>query len=161
MLTKGFDLILREYRTHRMARFTAWTLAGVAVLWTSDRLTRADGGFHTFLWFVLWVCGIVAAVYYLARLISYLRARLLWRLLPTLGGGLYPHWRRSDFAHSHSCPFWPQGMINGQFATFLVILRLNDHFDEIEQVNRVVLHEARYGGETSPRALLEKIKSFT
>lgn len=159
MLTKGFDLILREYRTHRMARFTAWTLAGVAVLWTSDRLTRADGGFHTFLWFVLWVCGIVAAVYYLARLISYLRARLLWRLLPRLVVayiliGVVP------ISLILTLVFLAAWAINGQFATFLVILRLNDHFDEIEQVNRVVLHEARYGGETSPAALLEKIKQF-
>ena len=39
-------------------------------------------------------------------------------------------------------------------------LRLRDHFDEIEQVNRVVLHEARYGGEKSPPAMLEGIQNF-
>ena len=41
-----------------------------------------------------------------------------------------------------------------------MVLRLRDHFDEIEQVNRVVLHEARYGGEKSPPALLERIRNF-
>jgi sigma-B regulation protein RsbU (phosphoserine phosphatase) len=51
-------------------------------------------------------------------------------------------------------------IINGQFAAYLVTLRLRDHFDEIEQVNRVVLHEARFGGEKSPPALLDRIQKF-
>jgi sigma-B regulation protein RsbU (phosphoserine phosphatase) len=51
-------------------------------------------------------------------------------------------------------------IINGQFAAYLVVLRLRDHFDEIEQVNRVVLHEARYGGEKSPPVLLDRIQNF-
>jgi sigma-B regulation protein RsbU (phosphoserine phosphatase) len=51
-------------------------------------------------------------------------------------------------------------IINGQFAAFLVILRLRDRFDKIEQVNRVVLHQARFGGEKSPPALLERIRNF-
>jgi phosphoserine phosphatase RsbU/P len=159
MLTKGFELLLREYRTHRMARFTAWALAYGAVLQTSDRFTHAAGGVHGLLWFIFWVGAVIGGVYYLTRLMQYLRSRLLWRLLPRLVVtyvliGVVP------ISLILVLALLGAFIINGQFAAFLVILRLNDHFDEIEQVNRVVLHEARYGGETSPSVLLQKIQSF-
>jgi sigma-B regulation protein RsbU (phosphoserine phosphatase) len=159
MLTKGFDLLLQEYRTRRLARFTAWVLAYGAALWVANRFTQASGGVPGFLWFVFWVCAITSGVYYLIRLFRLLRALLLWRLRRRLVVayvliGVVP------ISLIVLLVFLGGWIINGQFAAYLVVLRLHDHFDEIEQVNRVVLHEARYGGEKSPPALLERIHNF-
>jgi sigma-B regulation protein RsbU (phosphoserine phosphatase) len=159
MLTKGFELLLQEYRTRRLTRFTAWVLAYGAALEVADRFTRASGGVPGLLWFVFWVCALVSGVYYLIRLGQFIRTRLLWRLN-----------RRLVVAYVFVA-FVPillilalvvigAYIINGQFAAYLVVHRLRDHFDEIEQVNRVVLHEARYGGEKSPPVLLERIQRF-
>ena len=159
MLTKAFELLLHEYRTHRWARFTAWVSAYGAALWVADRLTRATGGVPGLLWFVFWVCALVSGVYYLVRLLRFVRTRLLWRLRRRLVVayiliGVVP------ISLILVLVLLGAFIINGQFAAFLVVLRLRDHFDEIEQVNRVVLHEARYGGEKSPPALLERIRNF-
>jgi sigma-B regulation protein RsbU (phosphoserine phosphatase) len=159
MFTKGFELLLQEYRTRRLARFTAWVLAYGAVLWTADRITRATGGVNGFLWFVFWVCAVVSSVYYLTRLMRFIRSRLLWRLRRRLVVayiliGVVP------ISLILVLVFLGAFIINGQFAAFLVVLRLRDHFDEIEQVNRVVLHQARFGGEKSPPVLLERIRNF-
>ncbi len=159
MLTKGFELLLHEYRTHRLARFTAWVAAYGAALWTANRLTRVAGGVPTFFWFVFWVCALVSGVYYLARLLRFIRTRLLWRLQRRLVVayvliGVVP------ISLILVLVLLGASIINGQFAAFLVVHRLNDHFDEIKQVNRVVLHEARYGAEKSPPALLARIQRF-
>jgi len=159
MLTKGFDLLLREYRTRRLARFTAWVLAYGAALKAADRFTRTSGGVPTLLWFVFWVCALVSGVYYLARLMRFIRTHLLWRLRRRLVVayiliGVVP------ISLIIVLVLLGAFIINGQFAAFLVILRLRDRFDRIEQVNRVVLHEARYGGEKSPPAMLERIRNF-
>jgi sigma-B regulation protein RsbU (phosphoserine phosphatase) len=159
MLTKGFDLLLHEYRTHRLARFTAWVLAYGAALWVANRFTRASGGVPGLLWFVFWVCALVSGFYYLIRLLRFVRTRLLWRLQRRLVVayvviGFVPI---SLIVALVILGAW---IINGQFAAFLVVLRLRDHFDEIEQVNRVVLHEAHYGGQKSPPAMLDGIQKF-
>jgi len=159
MLTKGFELLLEEYRTRRWARFTAWVLAYGAALWVADRLTRAAGGVPGLLWFVFWVCALVSGVYYLIRLLRFIRTRLLWRLQRRLVVayiviGVVP------ISLILALVILGAWIINGQFAAFLVVLRLHDRFDRIEQVNRVVLHEARYGGEKSPPALLDRIRKF-
>jgi sigma-B regulation protein RsbU (phosphoserine phosphatase) len=153
------EILLREYRSHRLARFTAWVAAYGAALWTTNRFTHAGGGVTVFLWFVFWVCALVSGVYYLARLLRFIRTRLLWRLqrrlvLAYLLIGALP------ISLILLLVFLGAFIINGQFAAFLVVLRLRDHFDEIEQVNRVVLHEARFGGEKSPPVLLNKIRDF-
>jgi sigma-B regulation protein RsbU (phosphoserine phosphatase) len=159
MHMKAFDLVLQEYRTRRLARFTAWVLAYGAALWVVDRFTRATGGAPGLLWFIFWVCALVSGVYYLVRLMRFIRTRVLWRLRRRLVVayiliGVVPI---SLFLLLVVLGAW---IINGQFAAYLVILRLRDRFDKIEQVNRVVLHEARYGGITSPPALLERIRNF-
>ena len=159
MLTKGFELLLQEYRTRRLARFTAWVLAYGAALGVADRLTRATGGVPGLLWFVFWVCALVSSIYYLIRLLRFIRTRLLWRLQRRLVVayvliGVVP------ISLILVLVLLAVFIINGQFAAYLVVLRLRDRFDEIEQVNRVVLHEARYGGEKSPPALLERIRKF-
>jgi sigma-B regulation protein RsbU (phosphoserine phosphatase) len=159
MLTKGFELLLQEYRTRRFARFTAWILAYGAALWVADRFTRGSGGVPGLLWFVFWICALISGVYYLIRFLRFIRTRLLWRLQRRLVVayiliGVVP------ISLILLLVFLGAFIINGQFAAFLVILRLRDRFDRIEQVNRVVLHEARYGGEKSPPALLERIRNF-
>jgi sigma-B regulation protein RsbU (phosphoserine phosphatase) len=159
---RGADMLetlLREYRTHRLARFTAWILAFGAVLWVIGRLSHATGGVYGFLWFVFWICALVSGVYYLVRLLRVIRSRLLWRLRRRLIVayiliGVVP------ISLILVLVFLGAFIINGQFAAFLVVLRLRDHFDEIEQVNRVVLQEARYGGEKSPPAMLDGIQKF-
>jgi sigma-B regulation protein RsbU (phosphoserine phosphatase) len=159
MRTTGFGLLLKEYRAHRLARFTAWVLAYGAALWAGDRLTRATGGVSGLFWFVFWVCALVCGVYYLIRLVRFIRRRVLWRLQRRLVVayiliGVVP------ISLILLLVFLGAFIINGQFAAFLVVHRLRDHFDEIEQVNRVVLHEARYGGIKSPTKLLAGIQKF-
>jgi sigma-B regulation protein RsbU (phosphoserine phosphatase) len=159
MLTVVFELLLQEYRTRRMARFTVWALAYGAALWVADRLTRATGGVPGLLWLLFWVCVLVGGVYYFGRLLGFVRSRVLWRLR-----------RRLVVAYAFIA-FVPillilllvalgAFIINGQFAAFLVVLRLRERFDEIQQVNRVVLHEARFTGEKSPQVLLDAIRNF-
>jgi len=159
MLTKGFELLLREYRTHRLARFTAWVLAYGAALWVSDRFTRAAGDVSGLLWFVFWVCALVSGVYYLARLMRFIRSRLLWRLRRRLVVA-YVFIAFVPILLIFSLVVMGAFIFNGQLAAYLVVLRLRDHFDEIEQVNRVVLHEARSTGETSPQVMLKGIEKF-
>ena len=156
---KGLESLLHEYRTHRFARFTAWVLAYGAALEVANRLTQAAGGVPGLLWLVFWICALVSGVYYLARLLRFIRSRLLWRVQRRLVVayaliGVVP------ISLILLLVFLGAFIINGQFAAFLVVLRLRDHFDEIEQVNRVVLHEARYGGQKSPTAMLEGIRKF-
>jgi sigma-B regulation protein RsbU (phosphoserine phosphatase) len=159
MLKRAFALLLEEYRTRRWGRFTAWVCAYGAALWVVDRFYRASGGAPALLWAVFWICALVAGVYYLARLLRFVRTRLLWRLRRRLVVtyiliGVVP------ISLIVLLVFLGSFIINGQFAAFLVVLRLRDHFDEIAQVNRVVLHEARYGGEKSPPLLLQQIQNF-
>jgi sigma-B regulation protein RsbU (phosphoserine phosphatase) len=159
MLTNGLQLLLLEYRTRRLARFTAWVLAYGAALWVADRLTRASGGVPGLLWFVFCVCVLVCSIYYLVRLVKVVRIHLLWRL------------RRRLVVAYVFIGFIPiilililailgAYIINGQFAAFLVVLKLRNHFDEIEQVNRVVDHEARFANPAAPQAVLDRIRSF-
>lgn len=154
-----WETLLHEYRTRRLAQFTAWVLAYGAALGTADRLAHASGGPPLLLWLVFWICALVCGVYYLIRLVRLIRSRLLWRLQRRLVVayiliGVVP------ISLILLLVFLGAFIINGQFAAFLVVLRLRNHFDEIEQVNRVVLHEARYGGEKSPPALLRRIRNF-
>jgi sigma-B regulation protein RsbU (phosphoserine phosphatase) len=153
------EKLLHEYRTRRLARFTAWVLAYGAVLSVADRIFRGSGGVHGFPWFIFWVCALISGVYYLIRLVRLIRSRLLWRLrrrlvVAYLLIGVVP------ISLIIVLVLLGAFIINGQFAAFMVVQRFRDHFDEIEQVNRVVLHEARYGGEKSPPALLEGIRTF-
>ena len=160
MRTKVFSLLLREYRTRRWGRFTAWVCAYGAALWVADRITRASGGVPGLLWLLFWVCALVSGIYYLVRLMRFIRRRVLWRLQRRLVVayvliGVVP------ICLIVLLVVLGAFIINGQFAAYLVVQRLRDHFDEIEQVNRVVLHEARYGGEKSAPALLPGFRNST
>lgn len=154
-----WNLLIHEYRTHRLARFTAWTLALGAVLFVAGSLAQVRGDSVDLLWAIFWACSIVSAIYYLIRLLRVIRSHFLWRLRRRLIVayiliGVVP------ISLILVLVFIGAFIINGQFGAFLVALRLRDHFDEIEQVNRVVLQEARFGGETSPTRMLDQIQKF-
>src|SRR5580698_5556751 len=123
------DNLLHEYRTYRMARFTAWVLAFGAVLWTVDRFVPGTGLIHELLWLAFWIGAATAGVYYFVRLLWFFRARLLWRLLPRLVVtyifvGVVP------ISLILCLVLLGAFIINGQFAAFMVVQRLRDHFDE-------------------------------
>ncbi len=149
-------LLRQEYRQHRVARFAVWVLPYGAAVWLVE---RATGGASALLWFLFWGALIFAGGYYLGRLVGYVRQRLLWpvrrRLVVTylfiavvpillilllVGLGAY--------------------IINGQFAAFLVMLRLRGQFDELRQLNRVVAHEAHAISASSGDALLDRLQKF-
>lgn len=156
MLTALLKAQLREYRTHRLARFTAWELAYGAALWTVDKLA---GGAPTALWVLFWIAAVVCGVYYLGRLLAFARHRLLWRL------------RRRLIVTYVFIAFVPIVLIlvlaglgafilNGQFAAYLVASNLREHFDELQQVNRVVAHEAPLAGPRTTKEKLDWIEKF-
>lgn len=139
-----------------MARFTAWTAVYGLVLGLAELANLSPGGGW---WLIFFAALIAAAIYYLGRLIGFVRHRLLWRLrrrlivtylfiavVPILlivllvGLGAF--------------------IINGQFAAFLVTQRLRNLFDELKQVNRVVVHEAHEARAMPPEALLNHWQTF-
>jgi sigma-B regulation protein RsbU (phosphoserine phosphatase) len=156
MLTALLKVLLREYRTRRMARFTVWVLAYGAALWSVDQLS---GGAPAALWVLFWLAAITSGVYYLGRLGAFIRRHLLWRLRRRLivtyvfiaivpivlivflvGLGIY--------------------IVNGQFAAFLVARNLREHFDELQQVNRAVAHEAHMDGSLASEKTLDGLQNF-
>ena len=156
MLTALLKALLREYRTHRMARFTVWVLAYGAALWSVDQLA---GGAPTALWVLFWIAAVVCGVYYLGRLLAFTRHRLLWRL------------RRRLIVTYVFIAIVPIVLIlvlaglgafilNGQFAAYLVASNLREHFDELQQVNRVVAHEAPLAGPRTTKEKLDWIEKF-
>ena len=153
------EFLRLEYRQHRMARFTAWVLAYGAALRIAAWLTRASGGVPGVLWFFFWICTFASGFYYLGRLFGYVRSRVLWRLRRRLVVA-YVFIAFVPILLILSLAVLEDFILNGQVAAYLVVLRLRDHFDEIEQVNRVVFHEARSTGETSPQAMLRGIQKF-
>lgn len=159
MLTSALALLLGEYRAHRMARLTAWVLAYGVALWAVNWMTKSSGGAPGLLWFLFWILSIVSGGYYFGRLVAFIRGRALWRLR-----------RRLVVAYTFIA-FVPillivllvglgAFIVNGQFGAFLVVLKLREHFDELQQVNRVVLHEARMTLEKSPDLMLQRIRKF-
>jgi phosphoserine phosphatase RsbU/P len=148
--------LLREYRLRRMAQFTFWTIVSWIVLRVLSAITHAV---PVFLWAFVWIGIVVAAVYYVIRLIRFIQRRLLWRLS-----------RRLAVTYVFIA-FVPVLLIlllvglgalivNGQFAAFLVSGRLRNHFDELKQLNRVVAHEATRIPARNPKQLFDGLQSF-
>jgi sigma-B regulation protein RsbU (phosphoserine phosphatase) len=159
MLTKLLKSLLQEYHTSRMARFAAWVLAYGGALWLTERLMRSSGGAPGLLWFVFWVALVVAAAYYFVRFVRFIRERVLWRLrsrliVTYLFIALVPI--ILIFVLIAIGAF----ILNGQLAAYLLASKLREHFAELEQVNRVVLHEARLKSESSRQTALDQIKKF-
>jgi phosphoserine phosphatase RsbU/P len=139
-----------------MVRFAVWIVAYGAVLWLVDRFS---GGAPRFLWFLFWVTFIPVVAYYIFRLVAYLRRYVLW------------HLRRRLILTYFFVGVVPIGLIlllvliaalilNGQFASFLVVSKLNDRVDELEQLAQLVARHAERSPATSPEAVLDEADAF-
>jgi phosphoserine phosphatase RsbU/P len=156
MLTSLAQSLRREYRNHRMARFGVWVVAYGAALRVVDLFSAGAPGL---LWLFFWVAVIPVAFHYFIRLIRYIRQRVLWRLrrrlivaylfiavVPILlivllvGIGAY--------------------IINGQFASFLVALKLHDHVNQLHELAQVVAHEAHATTQPSSTGQMDHLKKF-
>jgi len=156
MLTPLAQSLRREYRNHRMARFGVWVVAYGAALRAVDLFTAGAPGL---LWFFFWVAIIPVGFHYFMRLIRYIRERVLWRLrrrlivtylfiavVPILlivllvGIGAY--------------------IINGQFASFLVALKMHDRVDQLQQLAEVSAREAHLTPQLSPAGQIDHLRAF-
>jgi len=151
-----FQTLLREYRSHWMARFTFWiTVCLVAIRIAGQFQVRAPGEIRL----VVWLGIIAAGVYYLIRLGKFIRNRMLWRLsrrliVTYLFIGLVPIVLILALVGIGAM------IINGQFAAFLVNTQLQTHFDELKQLNRVIAHEAIHTRARTPQGLIRELQDF-
>ncbi len=150
------QLLLREYRSRFMARFSFWTAAAGLILWAIDALTHTVPGW---IWALFWLAATVAIVYYCIRLLRSIRRLLLWRLtrrlivvyvfiafvpivlllgLVTLGGEI----------------------LTGQFAAFVVRERLQHYTRELQLLNGVIARDASQTHLQDPRALEDRLQRF-
>src|SRR5581483_10054974 len=151
-----FQTLLREYRSHWMARFTFWiTVCLIAIRIAGQFQVRAPGEIRL----VVWLGIIAAGVYYLIRLGKFIRNRMLWRLsrrliVTYLFIGLVPIVLILALVGIGAM------IINGQFAAFLVNTQLQTHFDELKQLNRVIAHEAIHTRARTPQGLIRELQDF-
>ena len=156
MLASVFEVLVREYRARPMARFTAWLIAFGAALWVEGIIS---GGAPGLLWALFFVGLVVSAGYYIFRLVGAFKHHVLW------------HLRRRLVVTYIFIAVVPIVLIlylvgrgtviaNGQFAAFLVTLNVNDQVDQLEQVNRIVAHEAYVSPAQTPDQLLDKLQLF-
>ncbi|HUI43933.1 MAG TPA: SpoIIE family protein phosphatase [Terriglobia bacterium] len=150
------DFLLREYRRHRMARFTVWVLAYGVALWLVNRFS---GGVPGFLWFLFWAAAVPAAAYYVFRLGGVLRRHLLW------------HLRRRLILTYFFVAVVPIGLIllligiaafilNGQFASFLVVSKLQDRAGSLQQLTLLIGRHAQHSAQRTPQALFDDLDTF-
>ncbi|HEV2498191.1 MAG TPA: SpoIIE family protein phosphatase [Terriglobia bacterium] len=151
-----FKALVQEYRTRGWARFTAWLIILGIVLWVAE---HGFGWSSQTLWFFFDLAAVVVVIYYLARLIGFIRRRMLWRLT-----------RRLIVTYIFIA-FVPiililllVGMgafiLNGQFAAYLVSRRMQEHVDELKQINRVVANEAAHIQSNDPRKVFDALRDF-
>jgi sigma-B regulation protein RsbU (phosphoserine phosphatase) len=120
MLTLFWEVLLQEYRTHRMARFAAL----VAIYGLALRVAaRFAGGVAGGWWLLFWLGLIATGIYYLARFVGFVRNRLLWRLRRRLIV-TYLFIAVVPILLILVLAWLGAYIINGQFAAFLVTLRL-------------------------------------
>jgi phosphoserine phosphatase RsbU/P len=156
MLTSVFRSLRTEYRTHRMARFTCVVLVLGVGLAIGQLLSLEVSRLW---WLLFWLALIVSGIYYVVRLIGFVRHRLLWRLRRRLIV-TYLFIAVVPFVLIVALVVVGAFIINGQFAAFLVNLRLRDRADELLQLNRVVVHEVHRSAPASAETLLDGLKSF-
>ena len=156
MLRTFFRSLRSEYRTHRMARFAALVLLYGAALEVAGLLSYSAPQFW---WFLFWIALIAAGIYYLARLVGFVRHRLLWRLRSRLIV-TYLFIAVVPIILILVLVVIGAFIINGQFAAFLVTQRLWNHAGELEQLNRVVVHEVHQTAPSDPQKLLDHLRAF-
>jgi sigma-B regulation protein RsbU (phosphoserine phosphatase) len=153
MLNTLLKALVREYRTHRMARFTVWVLACGAVL---ESVARLAGGVPAALWVLFGLVAVVCLFYYLGRLMALIRP---WRL------------RRRLIVAYVFIAIVPILLIvllvglgtfiaGGQFAALLVTAHLRERLSALEQVNRAVTHEVRLNASARAEEALDRLQSF-
>jgi sigma-B regulation protein RsbU (phosphoserine phosphatase) len=156
MFTAPLKILLREYRTHRIARFSVWVLAYGAALWSVDLLSS---GAPWPLWVLFWLAAVTSGAYYLGRLLGFIRRRLLWRL----------RWRLIvTYVFIAFVPIALIGclvalgiyILGGQLAALLVTSNLRAHFAELQQVNRALAHEARLNSPLAAEQTLDRLQGF-
>lgn len=156
MFTSILQALRREYQTRRGARLSFWVIAYGAVLWLVGLATSRT---PALLWFLFWITFIPVVIYYVGRLVGLIRQRLLWRL----------RWRLVvTYVFVAIVPIVlilllamiGAFIINGQFAAFLAALNVREHFDELQQLNRAVVHEAELSQEKKPEVLLDDLRNF-
>jgi len=156
MFAAVVEVLLREYRARPMARFTAWLIAFGAALWVDGVVS---GGAPALLWAVFVIGLVMAAGYYVFRLIGAFKHHVLW------------HLRRRLVVTYIFIAVVPIALIlalaglaivitNGQFAAFLVTLKVNDQVEKMRQVNRVVAHHAYLTSAKTPDQLLDQLQKF-
>ncbi|HEX5413831.1 MAG TPA: PP2C family protein-serine/threonine phosphatase [Terriglobia bacterium] len=150
------NLLIREYRSRPMARFTAWLLAFGAALWLESIIS---GSAPAVLWVVFVIGLAVSAGYYIVRLASAFKHHIIW------------HLRRRLVVTYIFIAVVPVVLIlvlagvgaviaNGQFAAFLVTLNVNDHVERMAQLNRIVAHQAYMSRAKTPEELLDQLEQF-
>jgi sigma-B regulation protein RsbU (phosphoserine phosphatase) len=156
MLSALLKVLLKEYRTRRLARISVWVLAYGAAMWSVDRLSS---GAPAALWALFWLAAITCGVYYLGRLLGFIQRRLLWRL----------RWRLIvTYVFIAVVPvvlivflvLIGIAILGGQFAALLVTSNLHEHFDELQQVNRAVAHEAHLNNTSRAELVLDRLQNF-
>jgi len=156
MLTALLKVLLREYQTHRMARFTVWVLAYGAALLSVDRLSS---GAPFVLWVLFWVAAVVCSIYYLGRLLGFIQRhppwRIRWRLIVT-----YVFIAFVPILLILFLVWLGVFIVGGEFAAFLVASNLRDRFDGLQQVNRAVAHETRMNPPSKVEGALEQLQDF-
>jgi phosphoserine phosphatase RsbU/P len=156
MLASVFEVLVGEYRARPMARFTAWLFAFGAALWVEGIFS---GGAPELLWGLFYTGLAVSAGYYVVRLVGAFKHHILW------------HLRRRLVVTYIFIAVVPIVLIlvlvglgtviaNGQFAAFLVTLNVNDQVEKMEQLNRIVAHEAYLSPAKTPDQLLDHIQQF-
>src|SRR5690242_3856721 len=156
MLASIIDPLLREYRSRPMARFTAWLLAFGAGLWLESIISGSAPGL---LWIVFVIGLAVSAGYYIVRLAGAFKHHIIW------------HLRRRLVVTYLFIAVVPIVLIlvlagvgavitNGQFAAFLVTLNVNDQVEKLQQLNRIVAHQAYMSSARTPAELLDQLQQF-
>ncbi|MHB8653712.1 MAG: PP2C family protein-serine/threonine phosphatase [Terriglobia bacterium] len=149
------ESLRNEYRRHRVARFAVWVAAYGVALWVVGRTT---GGVPGLLWFLFWITSVPTAFYYLFRLVGIFKQRVLWSLRRRL---------IITYLFIAVVPIFlfvllvglGAFMINGQFASYLISLRLREQTDELQELDRALVDEARVTSWNKPEELLSHLQS--
>ncbi|HEV2233452.1 MAG TPA: SpoIIE family protein phosphatase [Terriglobia bacterium] len=148
------ESLRNEYRRHRVTRFAIWVAAYGVALWVVGRTTGRVPGL---LWLLFWITSVPAAFYYLFRLVGFFKQRVLWSLRRRL---------IITYLFIAVVPIFlfvllvglGAFMINGQFASYLISLRLREQGDELQELDHALVDEARVTSWIKPEELLSHLQ---
>jgi len=137
-----------------MARFALWVLAYGVAVWFVDRFR---GGVPGSLWLLFWATALISLSYYCARLIRVFKQRVLWKL------------RRRLIVTYVFIAVVPILLIvllvtlgvyitNGNFAAYLVTMKLREHVAELQELSRGAALQARQSEEQSAGLFLGRLQ---